>query len=381
MSVGPHEIAMAPLRGVTVATFRRVFAARFRGVDWAMAPFIPLVSGRRVRPSVLADLDPGRSGPLPLVPQVIGRDPDALRVMLSALADRGFRRVDLNAGCPWPFVVRKGRGAGLLADPDALRRLLDAGCELLPGGLSVKVRLGIERDDLLAQRLDLFNAYPLAGLTIHPRTARQMYGGEVRLDVLEALLPACRHAVTYSGDLRSPDDFARLRQRFPSIRSWMIGRGLVADPFLAERLAGAEGPRDLRRLADFVAAYAEASREELHGPSSFLGRMKEFWSYLHRSLAGGDRLWKALRICRTVAEYQAAVSGVFDHLQWSDYRLRRVQELPEDESGVKPPPAVLTMAAVRGAADPPVAEEAGIRCGRDGGPAVRRTEKGHSENC
>lgn len=129
----PLTLTLAPLRGVTLRVFREVWARHFTGLDNAVSPFIPLVAGTRIKPGVLADIDPALAQGLPVVPQVIGHDPAALRVMIATLRDRGYRRVDLNAGCPWPMVVRKGRGAGLMAREESFVRMLAAGCEALPG--------------------------------------------------------------------------------------------------------------------------------------------------------------------------------------------------------------------------------------------------------
>ena len=107
------SISLAPLRGITVAAFRRLHAERFGGVDYAVAPFIPLVAGARVMPKLLADVLPEACGAVRTVPQVIGKDPAALRVMAKVLQDLGYAEMNLNCGCPWKMVARKGRGSGL----------------------------------------------------------------------------------------------------------------------------------------------------------------------------------------------------------------------------------------------------------------------------
>jgi len=249
---------------------------------------------------------------LPLIPQVIGKDPGDLATMLTALRELGYKQVDLNAGCPWPMVVRKGRGAGLLADADRLRRMLDAGCAVLPEGFSIKVRLGLSTTDLLAQRLDILNAYPLREVTIHPRTARQMYEGCVHLDVFDDCLRLCRRPVVYNGDIRTVGDAARLRTQFPSVTRWMIGRGLIADPFLAERIRGATGPRDWSRLRAWLDELLAVSCEESAGDKPVLGRMKELWGYLAGSLSRDDRLLKRIHFCHRVDEYRRVVDELFE---------------------------------------------------------------------
>lgn len=310
------DLCLAPLRGVTVRTFRNLHAQWFTPTDRALAPFIPTFAGEKVKPVLLQDVDPGFGQRVPLVPQVIGKDPEQMRTLLRSFKALGYACADLNAGCPWPFVAKKGRGAGLLRDAEALARLLEVGCHEMPEGFSVKVRLGLTTPDLLAERMAVINAFPLREVTIHARTAKQMYEGSVLLDAFADAAARCRHPVVYNGDIRTRGDLARLKRRFPSVGRWMIGRGVASDPFLIERIRGeGDPPRDPARLRGFLDDYLAANEAELYGPASVLGRMKELWGYLRASLAAGDRAWAAVRISRTVDEYRRAVDDVFGRFQ------------------------------------------------------------------
>ena len=311
------DLCLAPLRGVTGCAFRTVFCRHFAGLSRAMAPFVPTVRGERVKPAILAELRPERNCALPLIPQVIGKDPVDLAVMIGALRDLGYRRVDLNSGCPWPMVARKGRGAGLLTDADNLCRMLDAGCTAMPEGFSIKVRLGLKTPDLLVQRMEVLNAYPLCEVTIHPRTAQQMYEGHADLQAFAVCQRLCRHPVVYNGDIRTAADGLRLRGRHPEINRWMIGRGLIADPYLAERLRGPVAPRDLSRLQAFLDDLLTVVCEESHGEKQVLGRFKELWGYLAPSLCRDGVLLKRIHFCHRLDEYRRTVDGVFDrHPVW-----------------------------------------------------------------
>lgn len=314
------DLSMAPLRGVTVAAFRDVFADLFGGLDRALAPFVPTVAGDRVKPALLKDVAMVSHGAMRVVPQVIGKDPAQLAAMVGALRDLGHTEVNLNVGCPWKFVAKKGRGAGLLADADALRRMLDAGCGALPAGFSVKVRLGLKDTGLLARRIELLNQYPLAEVVVHPRTAEQMYGGEVHLDAFEAIYREFHAPVTYNGDLYTVEDFRCVRTRFPGVTRWMLGRGLVADPFLPAAIRAADGgqpaqavarPPTVEALRAFHDALFARCRSELFGPASILGRMKELWGYLHERCEGGGELLRRIQRCHRVEEYERWVEDWF----------------------------------------------------------------------
>ena len=302
-------IWLAPLRGVTLAPFRRLLAERFGGVDAALAPFAALGSSEKIPERIFADAAASLGGPLPTVPQVIGRDPAALRAAGRVLRGLGFDRMDLNCGCPWKFVARKGRGSGLPEDPDAFARMLEAGCEAMPGGFSVKIRLGYRSADTLAARADLLNSFPLRCVFVHPRTGVQMYGGEADLDAFAAVLPLLRAPAVYNGDVDSPAAAARVLARFPTLAGIMVGRGLCARPGLAAEIKGAPPP-PREAVAAFARDLAAEYAASLCGPAPLLGRLKELWGYLHRSFEEGDAGLRRVQRAATPAALFAAVEAL-----------------------------------------------------------------------
>ena len=284
MNAASKGLWLAPLRGVTVRTFRAVFgdAIREAGFSGMYAPFIPANAGFRFSRRLFADILPeGKRTDLELVPQVIGKDPAALRDWCRAVKDLGYSRADLNAGCPFPMIRRKGRGSGLLRSPDVLDRMLEAGCaEMGDGGFSLKVRLGVERPDELLGLMPIINRYPLAVLTVHARTARQMYEGAVDRGAFAAVMDAAAVPVMYNGDADAGDT---------APVPLMVGRRFIR---------GLSRRRDAREL---LAGYLEASRRELYGDAPVVGRMKELLSYWCQE-PGWRNLWSSIKICRSVDE-------------------------------------------------------------------------------
>ena len=288
MTDAAEGLWLAPLRGVTVRTFRRVFGAAIReaGFVGMYAPFIPANAGFRFSKRLFADILPESpergADALPLVPQVLGKDPAALRDWCRAAKDLGYTRVDLNAGCPFPMVRRKGRGSGLLRQPDLLDRMLEAGCaEMGAGGFSLKARLGVERPDELLALMPIVNRYPLAVLTVHARTARQMYAGATDSAAFAAVKAASEVPVMYNGD-------AEVSAPAPGC-GLMVGRRFICG--LARR----------DDALDLLARYQEACRRELCGDAPVLGRLKELLAYWCHE-PSWRRLWPVIKICRDVEE-------------------------------------------------------------------------------
>ncbi len=311
-------LSLAPLRGVTVAAFRRLHAAHFAGVDESVTPFVPLVAGDSIPLRLLNDVQPGVAGSVKTIPQVIGKDPQQLAVMAKALRDIGHTEMNLNCGCPWKFVARKGRGSGLPEDPDRFEAMLDAGCQAMPGGFSVKIRLGMKSSDTLAKRADLIARHPLRTLIIHPRTGVQMYDGTVDLDAFASVVNRFGAIpVVYNGDIRTVADYARIVTRFPNLAGVMIGRGLIANPTLAEQIraweAGGRGsiPEtrvDPHRTLAFIRELEAEYRATLCGPGPVLGRLKELWGYSHAAFPNGAERLRQVQRARTFDDYERAVA-------------------------------------------------------------------------
>ena len=278
---------LAPLRGVTIRCFRKVFADVIAGCGFteAFSPFVSAMPGV----SPLADRElsgvvPGRER-LKLTPQFIGKDPQSLRFCLSRIKEAGFTTADLNCGCPFPMVRNKGRGSGLLRDRVLFRRMLEAGVETMgEGAFSVKARIGVDRRDELLELMPIVNEFPLRFLTVHGRLARQMYDGVCDREMVGEISRASKVPVVENGDL-----------------DWRDGRGMVGRSFI--RYLGTR-----EDIGELLSAYIDASRRELHGERAVLGRMKELLSYW-KDLPRWHRRWQVVKIARGLDELRSAVEA------------------------------------------------------------------------
>lgn len=282
------ELFLAPLRGVTIRCFRHVFAAALTeaGFTEAITPFIAANEG--VDP--LKDRELRRDGAaesLRLTPQFIGKSPSALRTCLERVKSAGYTTADLNCGCPFPMIRRKGRGSGLLRTPDVLREMLEVGCEVMgAGNFSIKTRLGVERPDELLVLMPLVNLFPLRFMTLHARTACQMYDGPCDWAAYGAVKRVCTVPLVRNGDLKMGET--------DGDEPVMIGRAFIRS--LGERTD----------IADLLTRYAEESRAELSGERPILGRLKELVAYWADS-PRWSRAWTIAKLARRVDEFLAAV--------------------------------------------------------------------------
>jgi len=377
------DFYLAPLRGITDRIFRNVYEPRFGRFDYMVAPFIPTILGSRVKEYHIRDLLSNNNdivndiddtddinhtnsincinntsdtnngdGNNRLIPQIIGRDPAGFLLLSRKFADMGFTSVNWNLGCPAPLVAKKARGCGLLPHTDIIKRFLDEVTPKLPLPLSIKARLGYESPDELETLIPLFNDYPIKELMIHPRTGVQLYEGTVDIDRFEACLSISKHTVVYNGDIVSIDTFRRLSERFPGVNRWMIGRGIVRNPFLLTELrqyvdgtgssalkssvstrhtvsiersvltesavssvstessissvstkCAASTNRDASQIIGFLNDLIDACKDHPH-PIKVLGRMKEIWRYLGSgTIDGWEELSARVIRCKSLQEY------------------------------------------------------------------------------
>jgi len=308
---------LAPLRGVTIRCFRETFADVLHeaGFTEAITPFIPAMPGldplkdRELISDVSwsDELELEKGGKCPVVcrsmgkntsasalqlrletptlrvtPQFIGKDPAALRLCLEKIKAAGYETVDFNCGCPYPMVRNKGRGSGILRTPDVLKRMLETGCSVMgEGKFSVKARLGVDRPDELLGLMPLINEFPLRFLTVHARTARQMYEGSCDVQMVQKVQEVSKIPIVLNGDIPFPPR--------GEVGVQMIGRSFIR--YLGTR-------EDIGGLLD---RYVEASKAELCGERPVLGRMKELLAYW-RDLPQWKRRWPVLKLARSLDE-------------------------------------------------------------------------------
>jgi tRNA-dihydrouridine synthase B len=304
-----HFFSLAPIRGFTNALYRNLYFAHFKGLDSAIAPFITTLTAKQINRAHIKDILPENNHGMPIVPQILGNDPASFIQLAIKCHDLGYKTVNWNLGCPFPMVAKKRRGSGMLPYPEMIKTFLDATIPHIPTRLSIKTRIGRETKEELFALLPLFNQYPIEELIVHPRTGVQMYSGELDLDAFEHCLALLTIPVVYNGDIFDGNTLTELQKRFKTISRWLIGRGVLANPFLPEILRSGEEipPHPVERFKQFHDALFDAYRAELSGPSHLVDKMKGYWLYFFRSFENGEALYKKMKKISTVHNYEALV--------------------------------------------------------------------------
>ena len=303
----------APMEGITDSIFRRVHHKYFGGVDRYFMPFLSPTVHRQLTHKEDRELPIAGSEPFVAIPQILTKVPEDFLWAAQVCLDRGYTEVNLNVGCPSGTVVSKGKGSGMLRDLQGLDAFLEEVFAKTPLPISVKTRVGIEDPQEFPAILDVYNKYPIRELTIHPRTRKQFYDGNLHWDLFTYATENSKIPLCFNGDLRRLEDISEFSKKFPQIDSVMIGRGLIADPGMLD-------PHGTTResLKGFTDELTECYIEAFGGARNAMFRMKENWSFLRHRFADSDKLWKQLRKTTDLNEYKHITAEIFHTLPLND---------------------------------------------------------------
>ncbi len=305
-------LILAPMQGLTELMFRKVYNTCFPGaLDLAISPFLSLTHGNLADAWKKIDdvLPEANQDSIPVIPQILGKEPVEFVELANRLHEIGYTEVNWNIGCPMRRVTAKHRGSGILPYPDEVRSILDYIMPRLRPALSVKMRLGLHSPDEIFNLIPILNDYPLLNITIHPRTGKQQYSGQVDLDNFEQTLPLLKHQVIYNGDLCTVADYRRLRQRFPKIQHYMIGRGILYDPLLPLKIKN-NHPADLKATLLFVTALSDAINQLPIREESRMRKTKEYWCLVRRSLPITEQQATAVLRAQTPSETNTKLRAI-----------------------------------------------------------------------
>ena len=275
------------MQGLTEVLFRRVYEECFPGaIASVIAPFIALTRNLRFSTdnAQIKDVLPeNNEGSIPIIPQILGKEPEEFITLGNRLYDLGYSEINWNIGCPMRAIAAKHRGSGILPYPDEVRSILDEVVPALKATLSVKMRLGLKDRNDIFNLVPVLNDYPLASVTIHPRLGRQQYSGHPDLDTFGQVLPLLKAPVIYNGDILTASDARGIRERFPQVADIMVGRGVLYNPLLPIEIAtGNSGDSEKSRL--FIRRLMEEIVLRMPTDESRIRKMKEYWCLVWKSL-------------------------------------------------------------------------------------------------
>lgn len=307
------ELYFAPLEGINGAEYRRAHRRYFPGVDKYYAPFLSPTQDHRFTPRELRNILPEQNPGIPLVPQLMTKNVEDFLWAAEELRQMGYSEVNLNLGCPSGTVVAKGKGAGMLADPENLNEFLYQIFQKVEVSISIKTRLGFIHPEEFRRLLQIFSRYPIALLILHPRVRKDFYREPIRMEYFDQVVQDYDGPLCYNGGLTSVRGISSFAASHPPISRVMLGQGLVANPALATQTKGL-GTLERETLHAFHDELYHSYLDAFVSERNTVFHMKELWHYMSHLFSGGETLFKQIKKAQDSHVYEQAVEEIFRSL-------------------------------------------------------------------
>ncbi|MCR5528701.1 MAG: tRNA-dihydrouridine synthase family protein [Saccharofermentans sp.] len=305
------KIYLAPLEGITNHIYRNAYSKIYGNIDKYFAPFISPSEKAPMTPRERRDVAPENNSVIYMVPQILTCRSDLFIEAAKELHDMGYKEINLNLGCPSGTVCAKGKGAGFLPETLALQRFLDdiySNAEAEGIQISIKTRLGYYDPDEFYDLVDIFNAFPVSELIVHPRIRGDFYKGDTRKEYFAYALEHSNAPLVYNGNIFTSKDYDELTTLFhKDLDPVMLGRGLISDPSLADKLKGNTTETDLIKFRKLHDTLYNEYKEIMSPDINILHKMRELWSYWQVLFNGHERDIKRIIKAKKCAEYEDVV--------------------------------------------------------------------------
>lgn len=303
-NAGSVPTALAPMQDVTTLPFMRLML-RYGAPDYFFTEYFrahPQSTPERHILNALREIGPKH----PIFAQIIGEDIAAVTRTMRALLDYPIAGIDLNMGCPAPKIYKKNVGGGLLRDPAKVDQLLGAMRSTTSGRFTVKMRIGFADTSLFFELIDVIAGHAVDLVSIHGRTVKQMYRGEVDYTYIAEAKKRLSCPVFANGNITSAEK-ALAVQRISGVDGLMIGRSSIRNPWIFMQIRSlANGDPLFRPSLNDVRSYIDALWKAFENPAvpdllqtNFI---KKFLNFIGQGVDTGGEFLKAMRRVRSSSE-------------------------------------------------------------------------------
>ncbi len=313
------RIYLAPFQGITTYTYREVYTKYFGGIAKLFTPFYPGGNSTKGLSKRAVELNFTHQNGVEVVPQILSKDADEIVRFANFCDEKGYNEINWNLGCPYARVANKKRGSGILPYPAMIDEILKDVMHQISINLSIKCRLGYFSEEEIFTLMDVYNSHNLNEVTIHARLGKQLYTGEVNVEAFEKAMNMSKIPIVYNGDIFSEKNYHTKKKELDSINLWMIGRGLLVDPFLPMKIIGTDVPDidDQKLIAykfitDLYLKYRKKNNDRLQAISV----MKELWGFMSYSFDNPQKIFNKIKKTTSFDEYEEVVARTFEDYNW-----------------------------------------------------------------
>ena len=222
------KIYTAPMAGITDYSFRKIlekFKPDFLFTEMVNANLLNREDDTTINELLKCD-NKEKTGT-----QIFGGDKNELVSGILKLKNFGFRKININMGCPQPKIVKNGAGSALLENYELVEQVL-LETQNIDAEISIKIRVGYKDFDNPEIFLNLANKYNLDFICVHGRTQKQMYSGTANWEIVEKLSKMPRNINFFgNGDLFEPSEIKR-KIASCNLDGIILSRGIIGNPWL-----------------------------------------------------------------------------------------------------------------------------------------------------
>ena len=297
--------ALAPMQDVTNLWFMKVISD-YGSPDYFFTEYFRVNDTSRLNRRILASITENDTG-RPVFAQMIGESiPDLVRTARE-LCHYNIAGVDLNMGCPAPRVYRKNVGGGLLREPEKVDRILaELRSTVNDRPLTVKMRVGFDNTDAFDEILDIIARHNIDLLSLHGRTVKDKYHGEVRYDLIASAVKRLDCPVLANGNINSATTALEVLSQ-TGAAGVMVGRWAIANPWIFQQIRQAlRGetitPVPLVEVRNYIDRLSQTPNSVAMPARARVGYLKRFLNYIALLVDGEGHFLRLMRKTQTEAE-------------------------------------------------------------------------------
>lgn len=300
------KLYLAPLQEYTEYSYRNAIFKHHNYFDKYFIPYISFQKDFKLKNRQKRDVEITNNSFNNVVPQILAANKEEVAHLLSFLEE--YNEVNINFGCPYPMVTKRGRGCGIYHDLKKAKEVIEATIDGFKGKVSVKLRSGLESHESWTEMIELLNQYNLEEIIIHPRTASQLYKGKPEYGYLSELITLSTNPVIYNGDITTIEEYNILINQYPGLSGVMIGRGALSNIFLSQVIKEKKATKTITKLIEIHDDVFEDTKNQTEIERQVIQKMERFWFYFCHHFENERKVYKHFKKSKSLLDYNNALS-------------------------------------------------------------------------